>query len=226
MLNLILLNAANILYIFCYGVRDVLWLRILAVAAMLLLLPYYALQIVPMTECMIWQGVFIAINVYWIIVIIRERRPPQLSDDELRLFVDVFQGCCSARDMQRLVAAASWETAADGAVLIKHNTDPKKLFIIRKGRASVQVNGEHIAFCGKDNIVGDMSFLTHEKTVADVIADGPVEYLSWPRDVLERMFESKAELKSAIHEVIGRDLIKKLISHRVTVQPVKTATVV
>ncbi len=203
-----------------------MWLRILAVAAMFLLLPYYALQPVPMTECMLWQFVFIAINVYWIIVIIRERRPPQMTEAEKLLYIDVFQGCCSARDMQRLISQANWEQVDDGTVLIKHNTDPKKLMIIREGRASVQVNGQHIAFCEKNSVVGDMSFLTHEKTSADVIADGPVRYLSWPRDVLERLFESKVELKSAIHEVIGRDLIKKLISHRVTGDPVETATMV
>lgn len=226
MFNLLLLNTANVLYIFCYGVRDVLWLRILAVAAMFLLLPYYALQAVPMVECILWQLVFIAINIFWIIVIIRERRPPRLTDAETLLYVDVFQGCCSARDMQRLVSQADWNQVADGTFLIKRNTDPKKLFIIREGRVSVQVNGQHIAFCEKDSVVGDMSFLTHEKTVADVIAAGPVQYLSWPRDVLERMFESKVELKSAIHEIIGRDLIRKLVSHRVTGKPVETATMV
>ena len=153
MLNLILLNTANVLYVFCYGVRDVLWLRILAVAAMLLLLPYYAWQTVPMTECMIWQLVFIAINVYWIIVIVLERRPPHLTAAEQLLYVDVFQGCCSARDMKRLISVADWREVDDGAVLVEHNTDPKKLFIIREGRASVKVDGQHIAFCGKNSVV-------------------------------------------------------------------------
>ena len=217
---------SNILYVFCYGVRDVLWLRILAVAAMVLLLPYYAMQVVPLWECMIWQVVFIAINVYWIVVIFRERRPPTMTEDEQLLYVDVFQGCCSARDMKRLISEADWETVKDGTCLIKHNTDPKKLFIIRQGRVAVQVDGQHIAYCGKDSLVGDMSFLTHEKTVADVIAVGTVHYLSWPREALERQFDSKVELKSAIHEIIGRDLIRKLIIKGQTGEPVETATLV
>jgi hypothetical protein len=76
-LNSILLNTANVLYVFCYGVRDVLWLRIFAIAAMTLSLPFYANQIEPMISCMIWQIVFIAINAYWVVVIIRERLLPQ-----------------------------------------------------------------------------------------------------------------------------------------------------
>ncbi len=84
-LNFILLNTANVLYIFCYGVRDVLWLRVLAVSAMFLLLPFYANQLEPMYECMGWQAVFIAINAFWIIVIIRERRPPVMTEAETRV---------------------------------------------------------------------------------------------------------------------------------------------
>jgi CRP-like cAMP-binding protein len=170
--------------------------------------------------------VFIAINVYWIVVIILERRPPKMTPDEQTLYVDVFQGCCSARDMKKLISQADWGEIEDGTHLIKQNTDPKKLFIIRQGRASVKVDGQHIAFCEKDSVVGDMSFLTHEKTVADVIADGPVRFLSWQRDALESLFERKAEFKSAIHEVIGRDLIKKLISSKKLGEPAETLTMV
>ncbi len=55
-----------------------------------------------------------------------------------------------------------------------------------------------------------MSFLTQNKTVADVVAIGPVRYLAWSREALEGLFASKLELKSAIHEIIGRDLVEKL----------------
>ena len=77
---------------------------------------------------------------------------------------------------------------------------------------SVQVDGREVASLNSGKLVGEMSFLTRNKTVADVVAAGPVRYLSWHRDVLEGLFQSKVELKSAVHEVIGRDLVHKLIS--------------
>lgn len=212
MTNLILLTTANILYIFCYGVRDVLWLRILAVAAMVLLMPYYANQLEPMTGCMTWQVIFIAINVFWIIKIFRERRPPAMTEVEQRLWDTVFKDCCSPYDMLRLVEKASWNEAKDGKNIVKRNSELDQLLLIQDGVVSVQVKGREVASLNQGNLIGEMSFMTRNKTVADVVAAGPVRYLSWHRDVLESLFESKVEFKSAIHEVIGRDLVHKLTS--------------
>ena len=42
------LHVANILLLVAYSVRDILWLRLFAVAASLIALPYFILQPVPM----------------------------------------------------------------------------------------------------------------------------------------------------------------------------------
>ena len=43
-----LVNVANVVYLFSYSVRDILYLRILTVFGAGLLLPYYYLQIEPL----------------------------------------------------------------------------------------------------------------------------------------------------------------------------------
>lgn len=213
MLNPILLNTANVLYIFCYGVRDVLWLRILAVAAMFLLLPFYANQPEPMISCIIWQLIFIGINVYWIVAIIRERRPPKMTEEERQLYETVFEGCCSPKDMLRLISQAQWKEAENGTRVIERKTSLDQLLLIHSGSVSVQVKGKEVTTLHSGSLVGEVSFLTEEQTIADVFATTPVRYLSWHRDVLEQVFETKLELKSAIYQVIGHDLVQKLISH-------------
>ena len=208
--DFILLTTANVLYIFCYGVRDVLWLRLLAVAAMFLLLPYYSIH--GLYECIAWQLVFIAINVYWIVAIVRERQPPQMTKAESQLYEAVFKGSCSAKDMLRLIKKADWNEVEYSDVIIKHGTDLDQLIMIHKGNVSVQIKGEEVATLGPGNLVGEMSFLTEENTAADVIALGKVRFLSWKRGVLEGLFEDNVSLKSAINEIIGRDLVHKLSS--------------
>ena len=212
MLNLVLLNTANVLYVFCYGVRDVLWLRILAVIAMLLLIPYYANQIEPMTSCIYWQAIFIAVNAFWIVVIFRDRRPPVMTEAEQHLYDSVFKGCCSPNDMLRLVAEAKWNEAGDGVRLIKRRTDLNQLLLIHNGVVSVQVDGQEVATLESGNLVGEMSYLSRNKTNADVFTRGTVQYLSWSREVLEELFNGKVELKSAMYEIVGRDLVRKLTS--------------
>jgi hypothetical protein len=210
-LNPILLNTANVLYVFCFGVRDVLWLRILAIAAMVLLLPFYANQIEPMISCMIWQLVFIAINAYWVVVIIRERLPPTMTPEEQELYDNVFVDCCSARDMLKLISHAKWNEADPGTKVIPAKTNLDELVLIHCGSVAFQIKEKEVINFHMGSLLGAVSFFTKEKTVADYTAATPVRYLSWRRDVLDGLFKSKPELKSAMYEIIGRDLVQKLI---------------
>ncbi len=215
MINTLLLNSANVLYIFCFGVRDVLWLRILAIAAMVLLLPFYANQPEPMISCMVWQAVFIGINLYWVVVIIRERMPPSMSVDEQMLYDSVFKDCCSAKNMLKLIAKGKWHDAESGEQIIQTNQRVDHLVLVQKGSVAFQVQKNETIKFHPGCLLGAVSFLTEEATVADYVAVESVRYLSWHRDDLTRLFKLKPELKSAVYEIIGLDLVHKLIfSHK------------
>jgi len=56
------LAAANVLLLVGYSIREVLWLRLLAVASSLIAIPYYALQPMPLRPPILWNIVFAAIN--------------------------------------------------------------------------------------------------------------------------------------------------------------------
>ena len=215
MINTILLHSANVLYVFCFGVRDVLWLRILAIAAMVLLLPFYANQTEPMIGCMVWQAVFIVINLYWVVVIIYERMPPTMSADERALYDSVFKDCCSAKAMLKITSKAQWCDAASGEKIIQTNQRIDHLMLVLNGSVAFQVQHNETIKFHRGCLLGAVSFLTEEATVADYVAVKSVRYLSWHRDVLTQLFKSKPELKSAVYEVIGLDLVDKLIfSHK------------
>lgn len=211
MLNTILLNSANVLYIFCFGVRDVLWLRMLAIAAMVLLLPFYANQPEPMISCMIWQAVFIAINMYWVVVIVRERMPPKMSADEQVLYDAVFKKTCSAKDMLKLLSKGQWQDAAPGKTIVPANSNLDELILMQNGSVRFQVQDGETIKLHRGCLLGAVSYLTAEKTVADYIAEDSVRYLTWQREDLLQLFKVKPELKSALYEIIGLDLVNKLI---------------
>ena len=69
----ILINAANILYLFAYFVRDILWLRGLTIIAALCLVPYFYLQAEPLMTAICWNLFFAALNFCWVIRLIGER---------------------------------------------------------------------------------------------------------------------------------------------------------
>lgn len=79
------ISVANAIYLASYTVRDILWLRVLTVAAAAMLIPHYAMQMVPLRMSIGWNVVFILINCYWIVRLIIERRPVHFTSDEARL---------------------------------------------------------------------------------------------------------------------------------------------
>ena len=70
-----LINIANILYLFSYLVRDILWLRILTVIAASCLIPYFYFRPDPLIIAIYWNLLFTSLNIFWIGRLLIERRP-------------------------------------------------------------------------------------------------------------------------------------------------------
>ena len=70
----ILINAANILYLLSYFVRDILKLRVLTVVAATCLIAYFYLRPEPMMTVVYWNTFFVAQNVFWIVRLVLKRR--------------------------------------------------------------------------------------------------------------------------------------------------------
>jgi hypothetical protein len=209
----ICLTIANILYVICYGVRDVLWLRIFCVMALIMILPYYLWgTAAAQWVCIWWNLVFLAINVFWIVVIVRERQPPPMTEQQRNLYTDVFARSCTPQNMLRLLAAATYIEAKTGEKIVARATNPNALILIDQGTVNVVVERRLLAALSRGDFVGEMSFLTRETAVADVVVASTTRYFRWERDELERLFDRRPELKSVVNELIGKDLVQKLAS--------------
>jgi hypothetical protein len=57
------IHAANILLLAAYSVRDILWLRVFAVASSLAAIPYFLLQPTPLWAPFGWSVLFTGINI-------------------------------------------------------------------------------------------------------------------------------------------------------------------
>lgn len=69
-----LIHAANLLYLASYFARDGLRLRVLAVVAGLCVIPYLLLHPVPLVAAAAWNAFFVAVNSWWAVRILRDRR--------------------------------------------------------------------------------------------------------------------------------------------------------
>ena len=86
------IHAANIFYLASFLGRDMLWLRVLTCAGLVLGVVFFACQQTPMYGPAAWHVVFLVINGVQILRLIAERRRLRLSDEQARLAEARFGG--------------------------------------------------------------------------------------------------------------------------------------
>ena len=135
-----LINIANVLYLFSYLVRDILWLRILTVIAAFFLIPYFYLRPDPLIVAIYWNLLFLSLNIFWVGRLLLERRPVRLTGNDLRLYQLVFR-CLTPREMQQLLRLDRWEKADPQERFISQGDTLDRLMVICAGKACVMKDG-------------------------------------------------------------------------------------
>lgn len=208
-----LLHVANVLYLVSYSLRDILWLRVLTVMAMLCLgwcywacAEHYALG---------WQAAFLAINLLQIGLLVYERRPVQLTETQKKLHEGPLSPL-TPRQVQRFTDKAIWSTIDHNQVLVAEDTNLEELILLLSGEARVVAQGKHIATITEGQFVGEMSFLTGGNTTAEVIAVQPVLCAKWPEKYVQDLIARDQDLGTALQAALGTDLVQKLLKSRDT----------
>ncbi len=205
----ILINTANVLYLFSYIVRDILWLRILTVIAAMCLMPYFYFQSVPIMTPIYWNVGFTILNVFWIVLLLLERRPIRLSAEEEQLCELVFR-TMTPREMMRILRIATWKTADIDECFIDRGSKLDELIVIYSGKACVKAHGEAVAEILPGQFIGSISYITEETAPADIVALEATRYVTWPKTKLKSFMEKNTELHAALQKTLAIDLARSL----------------
>jgi CRP-like cAMP-binding protein len=208
MFGLYLVHFGYLLQLFALLARDVLWLRGILVAAQSVLACYAYLRGPEFLPYVFWNALFVLINLYWVVRLLRERAAVELPDELKELHQKHFAALAPA-EFLRLWRDGQRKAATD-TQLVREGTRPDALFFLLSGSAAVRSNGRLVAQLSAGHFVAEMSLLTGEKTTADVVATGPVEYMAWPAERLLRLRARNPMLWSKIQSVLGHDLVEKI----------------
>ena len=203
------INLANLLYLFSYLVRDILWLRILTVVAASCLLPYFYFRPEPLLTPIYWNLGFTVLNLYWIVRLILERRPVVLQGNDLRLYQLVFR-CLTPREMVQLLRLGRWEHAAVNDRFIAQGQPLDRLMVICLGVAQLIKDGRPVEKLRDGQFIGGIPFITEGAAPADVVALEETWFMSWPKEALKKFLLSKPELHTALQLTLGFDLARRL----------------
>lgn len=186
--------------------RDVLWLRGLLVSAQGLN-GFYAFQI-GADAIGGWNAVFVLVNVFWIIRILRERRAVAIPDELQAIYNEIF-AAMKPREFLRFWGLGKGFTGADQSLVKEGNTRPQLIFL-EEGTLHVHHGKTNVAQLRGPTLVGEISALTGHPATADVELIGPGQGRVWERAVLERLRLADTAQWTRIQSVIGGDVVRKL----------------
>jgi hypothetical protein len=203
------IHAGNILLLIAYSVRDVLWLRLFAVAASLFCIPFYVLQPKMLWPPVAWSAVFAAINLFqsWLLFI--ERRPVKLTAEEEEIRRLALQGL-PPRKVLEVLRIGSWVTAEVGERLIERGKLPDSISLIIRGKVRVEKEGRMLGDLIPGNLVGSALILNGIPSNVDAVTVEPLRAMRWQIGTLEKYLRANPETRNVMQRHLAHDLAGKI----------------
>lgn len=186
-----LVNFSNIVFLTAYSVRNVLWLRILAIAGEGMTLPYYYYQDEKLWPPIYWGAAFMIVNAVRVVSIALERRPVVLSDKEEELYRVAFSSV-DKREFLRLVNLAQWLDCSPGEVILKKGQQVSDAVVLVSGKLEAVLGNRTRMALRPGQLIGDVSVYSGLASPVDVMACGPAALVKWDLQHLREFTASRA----------------------------------
>lgn len=203
------IHAANVLLLVAYSVRDVLWLRLFAVAASLIAIPFYVLQPTVLWAPLAWSGVFAAINLFQSWRLILERRPVKLTPEEEEIRRLAFQDL-PPRKVLQVLSLGSWVTAPVGERLIEQEKLPDCISLIVRGKVRITKDGRILGELTGGDLIGSALILNGIPANVNGVTVEPVRAMSWRIETLKKYLSADPETRAVLQQHLAHDLATKI----------------
>jgi CRP-like cAMP-binding protein len=217
----VLVSLSNVVFLVAYSVRDVLKLRVLAIAGEFMILPYYYFQREALWPPIFWGGAFMIVNAVRIVTALLESRPVVLSDKEDELYRLAF-GSLDKREFLRLVNFVRWVDCSPGEIIFKQGQEISEAIVLVSGEVEAILNGTTILALRPGQLIGDVNAYSGLASPADVMARGPGTLAKWDLRHIRELTESSPELRAKLLRIENADLATKMCDLAVTLSGVVT----
>ena len=203
------IHGANVLLLLAYSVRDILWLRLSALASSLIAMPYFFLQPKPLWAPLCWSTLFAAINLFQSWRLFVERRPVKLTPEEEDVRRLVFRDLAHRKVLQ-VLSIASWITAKTGERLIEQGKCVEGISLIIRGKVRITREQRVLGDLVAGSLVGSALLLSGVPADVDALAVEPVRAIRWEVGALERYLNAHPETRIIMQQHLSRDLAGKM----------------
>lgn len=160
-----------------------------------------------------WCVVWILVNSVQLFLITRDQISLKLSEEELAIYNNKFK-TLDKINFKKLIQIAELKTYSQDEIIIKSDQEFNNLIFIIDGIAKVLKNDIIITFISNGNFAGELSYITNNKTTADVVAHSDIKVYEWSKDSLEKLTKKNKIVNSGLKFIFNIDLANKLNSKK------------
>jgi CRP-like cAMP-binding protein len=204
-----LVDISSILTLISFSVRSMLTLRILAIGAQLTFIPYCFLQSTPLWTPIVWNVLFLSVNVYNVIVILLQKRPVVLSDDEQHIYNLAFKSF-TPREFLKLAAIGEWKDGGAGDVILPQGQAHPYLAMLSRGQAVSFHDDRDLATIPEGKFLGLAEALEGTPPLLGIKLSADSRYLFWAMDVLQQFAAKEPQMEEKLRLVFLQDLEKTI----------------
>jgi CRP-like cAMP-binding protein len=202
------IHGANLLMVVAYSVRDILWLRLFALAASLISIPYFVFQPTPLWAPLCWSILFVLINLVQSVRLLAERRPVKLTAEEkevCRIFAEL-----PPRKVLQILSLGYWINSECGQQLIQHDKSIDSISLIVRGKVQIARDNRPLAHLSAGNLVGSALLLSGVPADVDAFVVEPLRAVRWEVKALEQYLTANPETRIVMQRHLARDLAGKV----------------
>jgi CRP-like cAMP-binding protein len=192
-----------------YFLTNVFWLRVAAVVGLFLEIVYFRLTGTNVSTGIPWDSLFIAINLYQLIWLVRDRLNARLPEKDAEMLRQSFSGLDDSQ-IARMLRAADWKDYVQGDVLTRQDAPVDALYFLCSGRATVEVDGTFVTYLEKGSFIGEIAYLTGNPATAKVIVDEPSRALAFSKMRMAKVMAGDKQISGILYQLLGRDLAQKM----------------
>jgi len=192
-----------------YWLTNIYWLRVTAVIGLCFEVAYFVIVSDALYTGIAWDLVFIAINLFHLARLTRERLRLRFATDDRDLLRTMFEGLDDSQ-IGMLLNSASWHKAPAGEQLTVEGAPVPALMTIAAGQVSVAVGDTIVAQMGPGCFIGEMAFLTGSTASATVTATYPTRVMKIEQSRLRTLLVIDHQIAAVLHRLLGADLAQKL----------------
>ena len=202
-------NASYILLILSMAMRNMFWLRLLAIFSGITGIIYDAFLLHDPVGTF-WESAFTLVNlVQWIWLVI-EKRSLKLDANELEIKKKFFPGIPDI-ELKQLFKCSRFIQLENGFEFTRQGENVEHLYMLTDGAALISYDGNQVSECKAGDLIGEMGFLTKSAASATATATTHCSAIEFNHEKLSTLIKSSDELTSALNGIINQGLISKLI---------------